>query len=90
MKPLHRLLIHGLLGAFALFFLTPLYVMVVTSLKDMDELRSGASGLLSLPASVTGRSTSFSARSSMAVTAKRPLVVRRMLFTPIRNTVCAL
>jgi len=53
MKPLHRLLIHGLLGAFALFFLTPLYVMVVTSLKDMDELRSGTSGLLSLPASIT-------------------------------------
>ena len=25
----------------ALFFLMPLYVMIITSLKDMDEIRSG-------------------------------------------------
>ena len=42
----------GLLAAlllFAAFFLTPLYVMLSTSLKSMDEIRSGT--LLSLPAS---------------------------------------
>jgi glucose/mannose transport system permease protein len=44
----HRMLVLGALGLFALFFLTPLYVMLTTSLKSMDELRSGT--LLSLPA----------------------------------------
>jgi glucose/mannose transport system permease protein len=37
------------LGIFALWFLAPLYVMIVTSLKSADELRTGT--LLSLPAS---------------------------------------
>jgi glucose/mannose transport system permease protein len=37
------------LGIFALWFLAPLYVMIVTSLKSADELRAGT--LLSLPAS---------------------------------------
>ena len=31
----------------ALFFLMPLYVMIITSLKDMDEIRSG--NLLYIP-----------------------------------------
>jgi glucose/mannose transport system permease protein len=48
MKHLHRLVILGLLGLFAVFFLLPLYVMVVTSLKDMDQIRAGS--LLALPA----------------------------------------
>ena len=39
-----------LLGA-ALFFLAPLYVMVVTSLKSMEEIRQG--NLFSLPVDVT-------------------------------------
>jgi glucose/mannose transport system permease protein len=39
----------GALGLFALVFLTPLYVMVSTSLKSMDEIREGT--LLALPAS---------------------------------------
>ncbi|HEX5684408.1 MAG TPA: carbohydrate ABC transporter permease [Ideonella sp.] len=43
----HRLALFGALGLFAIFFLTPLYVMVVTSLKSMDEIRNGT--LLSLP-----------------------------------------
>jgi len=43
----HRLVLFGALGLFAAFFLTPLYVMVVTSLKSMDEIRNGT--LLSLP-----------------------------------------
>ncbi|MEK8033286.1 carbohydrate ABC transporter permease [Ideonella sp. DXS29W] len=45
----HRLALFGALGLFAFFFLTPLYVMVATSLKSMDEIRTGT--LLSLPMS---------------------------------------
>jgi glucose/mannose transport system permease protein len=45
---LHRLLLLGALLLFAAFFLLPLYVMVATSLKSMDEIRDGT--LLSLPA----------------------------------------
>ncbi len=43
-----RLFVYGLLLFAAFFFLAPLYVMIVTSLKDADQLRSG--NLLSLPA----------------------------------------
>ena len=46
-RNLHRLVIWGTLLLFAGYFLTPLYVMLATSLKDMDEIRSG--NLLSLP-----------------------------------------
>lgn len=45
----HRIVLWGALGVFAAFFLTPLYVMVVTSLKDMEQVRNG--NLLSLPTS---------------------------------------
>jgi glucose/mannose transport system permease protein len=48
MKNVHRFIIFGLLGVFALFFLLPFYVMLVTSLKDMSEIRGGS--LLGLPA----------------------------------------
>jgi glucose/mannose transport system permease protein len=41
----------GVLLLFALYFLTPLYVMVVTSLKDVDQVRTG--GLLSPPSQPT-------------------------------------
>ena len=44
---LHRVLLWAALLMFAVWFLTPLYVMVVTSLKDMHQVRSG--NLLSLP-----------------------------------------
>jgi glucose/mannose transport system permease protein len=46
---LHRALLMTALGLFALWFLTPLYVMVTTSLKTMDQVRDGS--LLSLPTS---------------------------------------
>ncbi|MBQ0937707.1 carbohydrate ABC transporter permease [Ideonella paludis] len=46
---LGRILLFVSLGLFALFFLTPLYVMLATSFKTMDEIREGT--LLSLPAS---------------------------------------
>lgn len=44
---IHRLLLWAVLLLFAVWFLTPLYVMVVTSLKDMDQVRDGS--MLSLP-----------------------------------------
>ncbi|WP_460451061.1 carbohydrate ABC transporter permease [Alsobacter sp. SYSU BS001988] len=46
-----RVGLYAFLAITALFFLTPLYVMVVTSLKDMSEIRSGA--ILSLPQAPT-------------------------------------
>jgi glucose/mannose transport system permease protein len=42
-----RLALFTVLGLFAAWFLTPMYVMVVTSLKSMDQIRDGS--LLSLP-----------------------------------------
>ena len=48
---LHRLVLWGILLLFALWFLAPLYVMVVTSLKDADQVRNG--NLLSLPTAPT-------------------------------------
>lgn len=47
MKNVHRIILWGLLLAFAAFFLLPLYVMVTTSFKSMDEIREGS--LLALP-----------------------------------------
>ncbi len=42
-----RILVYGLLVLAALWFLAPLYVMLVTSLKTLDEIRAG--NLLSPP-----------------------------------------
>ena len=42
-----RVLIYSLLGFAALFYLLPLVVMLITSLKDLEEIRTGT--LLSLP-----------------------------------------
>ena len=47
---LGRLFVYGLLLVAALFFLAPLYVMVATSLKDTEQIRSG--NLLSMPHSL--------------------------------------
>jgi glucose/mannose transport system permease protein len=47
----HRLALWSVLLLFAAFFLLPLYVMLATSLKDMEQLRSGH--LLSLPTDPT-------------------------------------
>ncbi len=47
-KYLSRALLYGVLLLSALFFLAPLYVMLVTSLKDGEQIRAG--NLLSLPA----------------------------------------
>ncbi len=49
-KHFSRVLLYGVLVLAALFFLAPLYVMLATSLKDAEQIRSG--NLLSLPNSV--------------------------------------
>lgn len=46
-----RFLIYAILIAMALFFIMPLYVMIVNSLKPLDEIRTG--NLLSLPIAMT-------------------------------------
>ena len=48
-KTLGRWLVYAVLIAAALLFLAPMYVMLVTSLKDADEIRQG--NLLALPQS---------------------------------------
>ena len=45
-----RIVVYGVLLVAALFFLAPMYVMLVTSFKDAAEIRSG--NLLSLPQSL--------------------------------------
>ncbi len=47
---LSRALVYGVLLVAAFFFLAPLYVMLATSLKDAEQIRSG--NLLSLPHSI--------------------------------------
>jgi glucose/mannose transport system permease protein len=49
-KHLPRVLVYAVLLVAAFFFLAPLYVMLATSLKDADQIRSG--NLLSLPTSI--------------------------------------
>jgi glucose/mannose transport system permease protein len=48
---LQRLMLWSVLLLFAVWFLAPMYVMVVTSLKDADQVRAGH--LLSLPTAPT-------------------------------------
>lgn len=45
-----RVLVYGVLLLAACFFLTPMYVMLVTSLKDAEEIRSG--NLMALPQAI--------------------------------------
>ena len=46
-----RWILFALLGVFALFYLMPLFVMVTTSLKSLEEIRTG--DLIALPRAVT-------------------------------------
>ena len=46
-----RIVIYSLLILVALYYLMPLFVMLITSLKSLDDIRSG--NLLSLPRAVT-------------------------------------
>jgi glucose/mannose transport system permease protein len=49
-KNLSRFAVYTVLGIAAFFFLAPLYVMLATSFKDVEQIRSG--NLLSLPTSL--------------------------------------
>ena len=49
-KNISRFALYAVLAVAAFFFLAPLYVMLVTSFKDADQLRAG--NLLSLPTSL--------------------------------------
>jgi glucose/mannose transport system permease protein len=46
-----RVLLFVILGLFAFYYLLPLFVMITTSLKSLDEIRAGS--LVSLPRDVT-------------------------------------
>ena len=46
-KKLSRIFLFLVLGLFVFYYITPLYVMIVTSLKTMNEIRDG--NLFSLP-----------------------------------------
>jgi len=46
-----RIVVYGLLIAFALYYLMPLFVMLTTSVKTLAEIRTG--NLLSLPSTIT-------------------------------------
>lgn len=46
-----RRIVYAVLIAFAIFYLVPLYVMVVNSLKSLDEIRQG--GILNIPIDFT-------------------------------------
>jgi len=46
-----RWLLYMILGLFALYYLMPLFVMITTSLKSLEEIRTGV--LISLPREVT-------------------------------------
>ena len=43
----HRVFIFGVLLLFAVYFLIPFFVMFITSVKTMDEIRTGT--LIALP-----------------------------------------
>ena len=46
-----RIILFSVLGLFVLYFLLPLFIMVSTSLKSLDEIRAGS--LVSLPREIT-------------------------------------
>ncbi|ESX80217.1 MULTISPECIES: carbohydrate ABC transporter permease [unclassified Mesorhizobium] len=50
-RTVNRIVIYGLLALFALFYLMPLFVMLVTSFKTMDEIQNG--NMLALPQAPT-------------------------------------
>ncbi|MFK0332047.1 carbohydrate ABC transporter permease [Rhizobium sp. NPDC090275] len=51
MRLFNRIFIYGVLAIFAIIYLMPLFVMLVTSFKTMDEIQNG--NMLSLPAAPT-------------------------------------
>ncbi|WP_113168225.1 MULTISPECIES: carbohydrate ABC transporter permease [unclassified Rhizobium] len=51
MRMFNRIFIYGVLAIFAIIYLMPLFVMLVTSFKTMDEIQGG--NMLSLPSAPT-------------------------------------
>ena len=49
-RTFYRWLLFIILGIFALYYLAPLYVMIITSLKSMEEIRQG--NLMTLPGKI--------------------------------------
>jgi glucose/mannose transport system permease protein len=49
-RTFYRWLLFIMLGIFALYYLAPLYVMIITSLKSMEEIRQG--NLMTLPGEI--------------------------------------
>ena len=50
-RTFYRWLLFIILGIFALYYLAPLYVMIITSLKTMEEIRQG--NLMTFPREIT-------------------------------------
>ena len=40
-RTFYRWLLFLILGVFGIYYLTPMYVMIITSLKSMEEIRQG-------------------------------------------------
>lgn len=77
---LTRVLIYAALLLFAVYYLLPLYVMVVNSLKPLDEIRQG--GMLSLPQNWTIEpwlSAWSTARIGVQPTGVRPFFINSIL-----------
>lgn len=81
-KLIMRWLLFAILVAFALFYLIPLFVMITTSLKSLDEIRAG--NLVALPVSVTfdaWRTAWASACSGIQCEGLRPYFWNSVLLT---------
>jgi len=77
---LARIAIHAVLLVFALYYLLPLYVMIVNSVKPLEEIRQGA--MLSLPQVFTldpWRSAWSTAQIGVQPTGLRPYFVNSIL-----------
>ncbi|MBO6512311.1 MAG: carbohydrate ABC transporter permease, partial [Roseibium sp.] len=75
-----RFIIYTVLLVFCLYYLLPLYVMVVNSLKPLDEIRGG--GMLSLPQTWTiapWGSAWSTAQIGVEATGLRPYFVNSLL-----------
>ena len=72
---IYRWILYFILGVFVIYYLTPLYVMIVTSFKTMPEIRQG--NLFSLPSSLK-----FDAWSSGAISSAPCCANRKFQFRP--------
>lgn len=75
-----RALIYAVLIVFALYYLLPLYIMIVNSLKPLDEIRGGA--MLSLPKLLTTEPWSVawnSAQIGVSPTGLKPYFLNSIL-----------